>query len=346
MLVPFRICLKSNVFQAPPSLTRKALPIQLQWYETAAQCIKKINTLRPIAPFLVDGILGQLQDVADWKIVLELAKNEKFWIWVACFNKFTKRAEKFRSWGNGCLCHEADFARRVAVVSDRLSRRLAEAFDYVNSFLDGLVGWVNGLTVRDCEGDANLCQEICFVVRRFVPEARAKYRFAGDVPYIVSNISVPRFAQRFVEQYNGAPRADHHRNPISIADSFLPDIIKIANGDIASIPESLKAEQEVYRRIPLSSSRAEGYHRTTRLSKIRGASSKVPWILSSCRLNQNLDVIEDMIEDTELGGQCFEAEFRSFSRVLQTRNGCKPCKRIGVTLYIEIEITPKYVKTY
>ena len=123
-------------------------------------------------------------------------------------------------------------------------------------------------------------EELVFVVRRFVPECRAKYSFTGRVPYIVCNISEPRFAKMFVDQYRADNRNDHHSNTLSIADAYLHDIEAIANGDVSSIPVGLLEEQAVYRRCPLSSQKAEGYHRTTRLSKIRGAAARIPWIFA------------------------------------------------------------------
>ena len=293
------------------------------WYETAAQCIKAIHSVREVAPFLKDGILGQLREVADWHVVLTLAKTPEFWKWIASFNTFTSKAENFRLWGNGCACHEDDLIKGKAVHCNKLSRRLPEAFDFVQTFLSELTTWVNHLTVADCEGDADIFQELTFVVRRFIPEVRAKYGFTGIALYIICNISVPRFAAMFVEQFNGAGREDQHRQTLSIADAFWPDIVKIAGGDISSIPQGLKAEETIYRNVPLSSSAAEGYHRTTRLSKIRGSAASIPWILSSSRIVQNLDLIEAITDESELGALCYSAEYRSFSRILQSKPGCQ-----------------------
>ena len=291
------------------------------WYETAAQCIRKINTIRPIGEFLKEGIIGDLKDVADFKTVCELAGQPEFWKWISAFNKFTKKAEKFRLWGNGCTCHNAEFLLRMKVTCNKLSRRLHEAFDFVTSFLSDLVVWVNGLTLADCEGDRMIFKELTFVVRRFIPECRLKYSFTGEAPYILSNVCTPRFAKMFVDQCMDTDRVDQHPNTLRVAEQYIEAITEIVGGNTSNIPDGLAAEQEIYRRIPLSSQRAEGYHRTTRLSKIRGATSKIPWILASSRLDQNLDLLESQVEDSPLGESCFVAEYRSFSRILQTRAG-------------------------
>ena len=293
------------------------------WYETAPQCIKAIHDVREVAPFLKDGILGELRDVSDWHIVLALSKTEAFWQWVGCFQVFLGKAEAFRLWGNGCPCHEADLMKGKAVVCDKLSRRLPEAFDFVEKFLGSLATWVNSLTLADCHNDPNIFEELTFVTRRFIPEVRAKFGFVGIAPYVVCNITQPRFASMFLELYHGAGRQDQHRVTLSIADAFLPDIVKIAGGDVTSIPQGLKSEELVFKNIPLSSSRAEGYHRTTRLSKIRGSASSIPWILSSSRIVQNLELIEAITDESELGVLCFSAEYRSFSRILQSKPGCQ-----------------------
>jgi hypothetical protein len=265
--------------------------------------------------------MGELRDNSDWRCVVALCRNSGFWKWICAFNKFTVRCEQFRNWGNGCLCHQELLKLGRPVVCDKLSRRLAEAPDRVDAFLGDLTTWCNTLTVADCEHDEHTFLELVFVVRRFVPEGKLKYKFVGQVPYIASNITKPRWALEFVNQYRASPRADHHRLTNGIADEFMDDIIKISTGDVSSIPEHLKQEQRIWEQMPLSSSRAEGYHRTTRLTKIRGAAARLPWILSSARLDQNLELLEELEDTTESGMQCFNSEYRSCSRILQTKRG-------------------------
>ena len=108
-------------------------------------------------------MIGQLRDVADFHIVTQLAGTSEFWKWIAAFDMFTSKAEKFRLWGNGCSCHTQEFLMRVKVTCHQLSRRLHEAYDNVSNFLDGLVTWANSLTVRDCEGDPQVFSEITFI---------------------------------------------------------------------------------------------------------------------------------------------------------------------------------------
>ena len=107
-----------------------------------------------------------------------------------------------------------------------------------------------------------------------------------------------------------------------LVDRFLPAIRKIAGGDVSDIPQALVDEEAAWKKMPLSSSRAEGYHRTTRLVKIKGARSRMPWIMASARVDQDLDFM-DVVEDTDAGMECFRAEFSSFAHILQTRPGSR-----------------------
>ena len=114
---------------------------------------------------------------------------------------------------------------------------------------------------------------------------------------------------------------DHHRQTLAIAQAFLPDIERIAAGDVANIPRGLVQEQTAWRRSPLSSTRAEGFHRTQRLIKIHGSASKTPWSFGTARLQQGFEIMDDIEENSDTGMACFCSEYRSYSRILQTKPG-------------------------
>jgi len=83
--------------------------------------------------------------------------------------------------------------------------------------------------------------------------------------------------------------------------------------------EQCQAELAAFKNMPLSEQVAEGWHRGARLSKIRAASSKVPWVLSSCRLAENLELCQKWC-DTPAGREAFEFEWRNYKRILQARD--------------------------
>ena len=109
-----------------------------------------------------------------------------------------------------------------------------------------------GLTAL-CEDHEPTFIEVTFVIRRFIPEIRLKYKFTGQVPYIFSNITIPRWAAAFIEQFTGTDRANHNHITIRLANDWMSSIIEIAAGILTNISAALVAEQNKWRNMPLSS---------------------------------------------------------------------------------------------
>ena len=130
-----------------------------------------------------------------------------------------------------------------------------------------------------------------------------------------------------------------------LADAYHSDIQRIARGDVTNIPPALRREEQAWRRTLLSSSPAEGYHRSQRLFKVRGSAARTPWSFSSGRLPQSLAIMEDIEEHSKNGLQCFAAEYRSCSRVLQTQPGTRIALRV-IFLEIYIHIFVWYAKLF
>ena len=131
--------------------------------------------------------------------------------------------------------------------------------------------------------------------------------------------AVQAVARSIIQQWEVIPRRDHHSMTVLLMDEFEVDVRRIADGCNDNVSQRLDAQVEAFRRIPLTSQVAEGYHRSTKLSKTRGGSSRLPWLLSTNRIWQNLDIVE-MLEDSPEGLACLECEFRHATRVLQTKN--------------------------
>ena len=71
--------------------------------------------------------------------------------------------------------------------------------------------------------------------------------------------------------------------------------------------------------IPLSEQVAEGWHRTTRLSKIRAPAAKIPWCLATARLEDNIQICKEWC-NTSAGMRAFRFEWQRWKRLLQTRH--------------------------
>eukprot|EP00959_Pyramimonas_sp_CCMP1952_P463106 9484344-Pyramimonas_sp.AAC.1 len=74
----------------------------------------------------------------------------------------------------------------------------------------------------------------------------------------------------------------------------------VADEGIGDAPGRLQELAGAFRRTPLSSQVAGGYHRPTKLSKTRGGVSRLPPLSSANRIWQNLDIAA-MLEDCPEG---------------------------------------------
>ena len=108
-------------------------------------------------------------------------------------------------------------------------------------------------------------------------------------------------------------------------DSHYEAILRISGGDTTNVSDGLKREEATMRRIPLTSDAAEGYHRTARLVHIKASASRMPWVLSSTRLDQNLQMALTMV-GSEVGASEFRNDWFTFKNILQFKQGaCAMC---------------------
>ena len=223
--------------------------------------------------------------------------------------------DKFRRWGSGCKCHEAELGKGKRVVCSRKGRRLPEAKKQLDILIEDCEKWLATATVELCSGIESVLESVCFIVRRFMAEIRDKFRFLTELPYILASITEPETAAEAIRQWRTYP--SHHRRTISFMSQHEDAVAKIASGDVSNIPEAVHNIARRMQNIPLTSQLAEGYHRGARLTRMRGARSRMPYVFSMQRHNQVLDHIKRWLF-LPGGRQAFVYEYRNFQRILQT----------------------------
>ena len=87
----------------------------------------------------------------------------------------------------------------------------------------------------------------------------------------------------------------------------------------------------------MSSSLAEGYHRSARLEKLRAPPSSMPWLLSTMRLKENMALAEEWCSTPE-GRRSFSFDYLCYTRILQPpKRQWKRCKcgkkKVFATVY-------------
>ena len=79
---------------------------------------------------------------------------------------------------------------------------------------------------------------------------------------------------------------------------------------------ALKVEEQAWRNMRLSSSKAEEYHRQARLEALKAPAASLPWLLSTMRLKENLEWAKEWVSHPE-GLRCFCFDYQCFTRIVQ-----------------------------
>ena len=137
---------------------------------------------------------------------------------------------------------------------------------------------------------------------------RDKFDWLYQPPFLFANANNPEVCRKFLQLYSETPRIQHSRVTLYLIDTFGEHMEEIANGNVSVCNAEYSRELAVWDRMPLTSDPAEGYHRSTKLSKTRAHYSKMPWLISSNSLKQNLEFAYEEINSGD-GGE----------RVLSTR---------------------------
>jgi hypothetical protein len=177
---------------------------------------------------------------------------------------------------------------------------------------------VKQLRLEDCERDQNLYLEYTACTRLAIVDLGEKWAWPSEPPYCFANILEPGWASVWISEYQSVPEGNHHRVTRHLQSKFGARIELLAGGGDASGDLLLAAEQKVWERMSLCSDPAEGYHRSVRLETKRASSAKLPFVFSTLRLKQNLDLARRWCSTPE-GEKSFVYNFVNYSRILQTK---------------------------
>lgn len=75
-------------------------------------------------------------------------------------------------------------------------------------------------------------------------------------------LGLPIACQEILDQWARIPWGKHHGRTQRFMVTFHDNVVRIAIGDLGGICQGLRDEQRAMAGIPLSSQRAEGFHRT------------------------------------------------------------------------------------
>lgn len=235
------------------------------------------------------------------------------WQWIASFAKLSSLVEEARLWGTGCSCHEAERKAKTKVDCSLASRRLREA----GPFLEQWLGKLRKLLSQDpatFEGNEETFSDFNLACRHLLAKVPYSFAWVGHIPWLLARADEPAIAKACLDQYDSAEPSAHHRASVCFMSKHRRDLERVAAGGDPS--DALKVELDMLRKVPLSEARAEGWHRSIKLTLTRAPAAKVPYLLASNRLSQNLRLCNRFIESAE-GEQRFRTEWLRYKRVLQ-----------------------------
>lgn len=200
----------------------------------------------------------------------------------------------------------------------RKRRRLAELPQHIDDMIQWLSQQAAELTLDHCEGDHELFLEVGNFLRVGACEVGEAFGWANDPPYIFANADDSEVARCYLDKLDGMNLAQQHPVVQFHIEKFGSQLRALAAGDRSTLDNSFFAERDIFRRMPLTSDPAEGYHRSISCTKAHARAAGSTFLLASNRLEQNLRNARQWCQSDD-GLEQFRYNFKCFSRILQTR---------------------------
>ena len=173
------------------------------------------------------------------------------------------------------------------------------------------------LRLDDCEGDQEFFQELSALLRLSVTEIADIFSWVNDPPYLFAHADEPAVAQAYLTALEDLVLEEQHPVVVYHMHTFGEKLRAIAGGDRSAADVAFMAERDIWRRMAITSDPAEGYHRSVMVTHKHAPAAKLPFLLASNRLAQNLINAKQWCKHDDMLAQ-FSFNFKKLPRVLQT----------------------------
>ena len=274
--------------------------------------------------------------------IVELCADTEFWKSITAFERFTAFMEHLRQWGTGCDCHAVQRRLGQLVDCNRASRNLQFAAAKRRDSLEELLTLAKSITYDGCERSHMVFADMQFIGRRLHAEFKLRTAWIANPPYTYANCCDPDTAKLIIHECKG-------RSWDRVSDwlyaRFKDKLEIVSTGGPLPSSDALFKEQAVWRNMLMSSQLAEGYHRSTRLNKIRASSSRMPWTLSTQRLLEDLALLQEY--STGDMRKVFEYDYENYSRILQPnpRLSLRPVRKKPLRVFSEVYRLGDFART-
>ena len=162
-----------------------------------------------------------------------------------------------------------------------------------------------------------------------------KFRWLDRLPYLLVRLAEPGIARRCLEQFDSCSVEEHHRASIKFLgeqSQLRGDILQIAP-DGSAISHRLSAAIDGLKGIPFDDSIAEGPHaRVLRLAR-HSRRACWPWLASSVRMKENLQVAREMIPSVNEDLVSLWCNYKSIVQLRRGRRGARGKKISRATFF-------------
>jgi len=280
-------------------------------FETLPDALGELHRLSEVCTkFFSKPVFGAIEDTSLLNEVAAVCTDAEFWTWLKVLSGPMCAMERARLWGTWCSCHDASDKSPCP----NKSRRLHEVHSRLDTLAKELLDWQSGLSIQACDGRLGVMLQAQEFAASAVSEIRLRFRWAGQVPYLFSNVCDRTAASRIMEQWLDTPKDNHHRVTVNVLAKHAEAIQAVAGGGLASA--ELQALQCRFRQIPLNEAPIEGYHAEVQRVCARAHGGREAFVFAELRLRSNIERLRRWY-DKLCGRSIVAYEWNRYKRVLR-----------------------------
>jgi len=318
--------LKDRYPEAPGLLESFTANFAKWRYEAIVDVLTQLNRLRRVATMVREEMFANTQEKETVQQAINAFRDARFWQWCSVLlEQVFKPLEGWRHWGMVCpCCGDKRRANQKKITCSMKSRRLHQAWDFLQKRIADLNRWANNLTMQACEESRTIFRTVQSMLRLAAATIRTRFRYLGMVPWLLSTADTQAGAKECVAQIDARPLADHDPVTRDFVARWGDDLRARANGGALSGP--LADAVKALRNCPLDESCGGCVHRATNHEKVRAPSSRHVHLKGTVRHRQVLKTAKAFVRKHGVAGKrVLRYEWKSWKRVLRAN----PKKKTG-----------------
>ena len=258
---------------------RSFKPSFAKWrYETIHDVFLELLIRLPTLLLIQAAWFPNPQDKEELKNFLAAIAWKELWVFVRVAFEFgIKKMEKCRRWGLVCACCAHLYAEGKRPLCERSGRRLHQARKRVQSLTDDIRESIRTLRIADCGDSLEMMRWVALTLRCAISDIVEKFNFLSVLPWRFAESGEPDQSLECIYLYRSSSGHDHVT--LAIFGRLVSDIEARSRGE--PMTEQHSTELGCFLNASLDESPGEGWHRTSNMTKKRGAHTRLVWIMGT-----------------------------------------------------------------